>query len=55
MDVIKKAFNLLENAKNKNEYIKAVNILKFYGAKKTINNNGDIIWELKAPITTKGQ
>jgi hypothetical protein len=51
MTIIKKAFDLLKNAKNKDEYLRAVNILKFYGAKKTIDKDGNIIWELTTPIT----
>ena len=51
MTIIQKAFKLLENAKNKDEYLRAVTILKSYGAKQTKDNEGNIIWELTTPIT----
>ena len=52
MKIIEKAFKLLENAKNKDEYLRAVTILKSYGAKKSKDNEGNIIWEVTTPITT---
>ena len=50
--IIQKAFKLLENAKTKEEYLRATTILKSYGAKKTKDINGNIIWEISVPVTT---
>jgi len=52
MTIIQKAFKLLENAKTREEYLRATTILKSYGAKKIKDINGNIIWEISVPVTT---